>query len=57
MTLKATGSEVELTEYEHEYTPDMDRIQPVTVNLPDNREYQCTVYQNGEPGEPFTVGN
>ena len=57
VTLKATGSEVELTEYEHEYTPDMDRIQPVTVNLPDNREYQCTVYQNGEPGEPFTVGN
>ena len=57
VTIQAEGSDVELTEYEHEYTPDMDRIQPVTVNLPDNRQYTCRVYQNGEPGEPFTIGN
>ena len=56
VTLKAEGSDIDLLEYEHEYTPDMERIQPVTVNLPDERKYQCTVYQNGEPGEPFTVG-
>ena len=57
VTLKAEGSEIELVEYEHEYTPDMERIQPVTVNLPDERVYQCTIYQNGESGEPFIVGN
>ena len=57
VTLRAEDSEIELVEYEHEYTPDMDRIQPVTVNLPDDRIYVCVIYQNGEPGETFTVGN
>ena len=57
VTLRAADSDIEFMEYEHEYTPDMERIQPVTINLPDDRQYQCTVYQNGEPGEPFTIGN
>ena len=53
VTLQADDSEVELEEYSHVYPPDMERIQPVTVNLPDERHYVFRVYQNGEPGEPF----
>ena len=57
VTLLAADSDIEFVAYEHEYTPDMDRIQPVTINLPDDRQYECTVYQNGEAGKPFMVGN
>ena len=56
VTLQAEGSEVELEGYSHSYPPDMDRQQPVTVNLPDSRIYTCRVYQNGETGEPFEIG-
>ena len=56
VTLTAEGSEVELEAYTHTYPPDMNRIQPVTVNLPDSRVYMCTVYQNGEAAEPFRIG-
>lgn len=55
VTLKAEGSDVELEGYSHTYNADMDRKQPVTVNLPDNRHYICTVYQNGEPMTPFEI--
>ena len=55
VTLKADGSDVELEGYSHTYNADMDRKQPVTVNLPDNRHYICTVYQNGEPMTPFEI--
>ena len=57
VTIRAEGSEIELLEFEHEYTPDMERVQPVTVNLPDDRTYLCTVYQNSEASEPFVIGN
>ena len=56
VTLQAEGSEVELESYSHVYTGTMERQQPITINLPDNRTYICRVYQNGVAGEPFTVG-
>ena len=57
VTLQADNSDLELEGYNHIYPPDMDRKQPVTINLPDNRHYTCRVYQNGEPGEPFGIGD
>ena len=55
VTLQAEGSDAELVVFEQEYTPDMDRIQPVTIQLPDSRTYTCTVLQNGEEGKSFTI--
>jgi serine/threonine-protein kinase len=57
VTLKADDSDFEIEAYTHTYPSSMDREQPVTVNLPDNRHYTCTVYQNGEPMEPFEIPN
>ena len=57
ITLKAENSDVELEAFDHSYPPDLSREQPVTVNLPDERIYYCTIYQNGEAEEPFAIGN
>ena len=57
VTLKADDSDFEIEAYTHTYPSGMDREQPVTVNLPDNRHYTCTVYQNGEPMTPFEIPN
>lgn len=57
VTLRAENSEIELEAFDHTYPPDMEREQPITVNLPDERTYICTVYLNGEAGEPIEVGN
>ena len=56
ITLQAEGSDLEIESYTHVYPQDMDRKQPVTVNLPDNRRYACTVYQNGEITQTFMIG-
>ena len=56
VTLQANDSEVELEGYTHVYPADMDRKQPVTINLPDHRYYTCRVYQNGEESSHFEVG-
>lgn len=56
VTLQADESEVELESYTHVYPPDMDRLQPVTVNLPDSRAYTVKVYQNGEVTDSFRIG-
>ena len=56
VTLQAEDSEVELESYTHTYTYDMERTQRVTINIPDDRRYICRVYQNGEVGEPFSIG-
>ena len=56
VTLQADDSELELEAYTHVYPADMDRKQPVTVNLPDSRHYTCRVYQNGEISDTFGVG-
>ena len=55
--LQATNSEFEIIAFEKVYPADLDRKQTVSLNVPDNRAYQCTVYQNGEADEPFTIGN
>ena len=57
ITLRAEDSDIELEAFDHIYPPDMERMQPVTVNLPDERKYICTVYLNGEAGEPIVAGN
>ena len=57
ITLRAEGSEIELEAFDHTYPPDLERTQPVTVNLPDSRQYTCTVYINGEAQEPIGTGN
>lgn len=56
VTLQADESDVELESYTHVYPPDMDRLQPVTVNLPDSRAYTVKVYQNGEVTDSFRIG-
>ena len=56
VTLQADGSNLELEGYTHVYPSDMDRKQPVTVNLPDERHYTCRVYQNGEVNDTFGIG-
>ena len=55
ITLQAEGSDLEIESYTHVYPADMERMQQVTINLPDNRSYICRIYQNGEAGEPFTI--
>lgn len=57
VTLRADDSDFEIEAYNHTYPSSMDREQPVTINLPDNRHYTCTVYQNGEPLTPFEIPN
>ncbi|MBP5725531.1 MAG: Stk1 family PASTA domain-containing Ser/Thr kinase [Clostridia bacterium] len=54
--LRPEGSDVEYEAYEHTYPADLERQQTITVNLPDERTYTCTVYQNGNPEEPFVIG-
>lgn len=56
ITLQADASALELESYTHVYPQDMDRKQPVTINLPDGRTYTCRVYQNGEISETFVIG-
>ena len=57
VVLVAEDSEVEIEAFQHAYPPDLGRQQRITVNLPDERKYECTIYINGEPGEPFEAGN
>lgn len=57
ITLRAENSDIELEAFEHVYPPDMDREQPVTINLPDERPYVCTVYLNGEEADSFDAWN
>ena len=56
ITLQAEDSELEIESYTHTYPQDMDRKQPVTLNLPDTRKYTCRIYQNGEETSKFTIG-
>ena len=56
VTLQADDSDLEIEGYFHTYPPDMERNQPVTVNLPDSRSYTCRVYQNGEMTSTFRIG-
>ena len=57
VVLTAEGSDIVIEAFQNVYTPDQDRQQHITIDLPDYRTYQCVVYQNNEAGEPFTVGN
>ena len=56
VTLRPDGSDTEYEVYAHSYPADLERQQTIIVNLPDGRTYTCTVYQNGEPEEPFVIG-
>ena len=53
--LQAEGSDVEYEVYQHLYPADLERQQTITLNLPDERTYTCTVYQDDEPQEPFVI--
>ena len=55
VTLKAEGSDVEYEVYQHVYPADLERKQTITLNVPDERTYTCTVYQADEPEEPFVI--
>jgi serine/threonine-protein kinase len=57
VTLQADDSDIELQIFTNVYPPDMDREQPVMLNIPDDRHYMCRVYQNGEAEEPFPIGD
>ena len=41
--------------YQHLYPADLERQQTIMLNLPDERTYTCTVYQDDEPQEPFVI--
>jgi serine/threonine-protein kinase len=56
VTLRPDGSDTEYEVYAHSYPAELERQQTIIVNLPDRRTYTCTVYQNGEPEEPFVIG-
>ena len=56
VTLRPDGSDTEYEVYAHSYPAELERQQTIIVNLPDGRTYTCTVYQNGEPEEPFVIG-
>ena len=55
VVLIADGSELAVEGYQHSYPSSMDRKQPVTVNLPDYRNYTCIIYQNGEETGSFRI--
>ena len=55
ITLQADESDVELESFTHTYPKDLDRKQPVTINLPDERHYTCRIYQNGEVTDMFGI--
>ena len=57
VVLQASNSDFEITAFEKIYPQDLDRKQSISLNIPDNRVYQCTVYENGEAEETFTIGN
>ena len=56
ITLQADESDAEYESFTHIYPTDMERQQPVTINLPDGRHYTCRVYQNGEVTQEFGIG-
>ena len=56
VTLQADESDVVYEAYQYIYSPDQEREQYVPLYLPDSRTYTCTIYQNGEPEEPFEIG-
>ena len=56
ITLQAEESEIELEAFQHDFTPELEREQPVAINLPDDRQYTCRVYVNGEMRDSFGLG-
>ena len=57
ITLQAEESEIELEAFQHDFTPELEREQPVAINLPDDRQYTCRVYVNGEMRDSFGLGH
>lgn len=55
VTLQADDSMLELTGFAHTYPPEEERIQKVTVIIPDKRRYICRVYQDGEVCDLFEI--
>ena len=55
VTLRAEGSDVEYEAYQHLYPADLERQQTIILNMPDERTYTCTIYQDDEPEEPFVI--
>ena len=49
MTLQAEGSSTEWVYVTYVCTPAMGRTQVVTVELPDDRDYMCQIYVDGNP--------
>ena len=56
VTLQAVGSTVEWNYVAYVCTADMGRRQLVTVEMPDDRSYICTVYQNGAVEQREEIG-
>ena len=56
ITLQAIDSENEIEAFSYECPPDAARTQTVRINLPDERQYLCRVYQNDEVAENLEVG-
>ncbi|MBO4470250.1 MAG: Stk1 family PASTA domain-containing Ser/Thr kinase [Clostridia bacterium] len=53
VTLQAEGSDMAYDAYEYVYQADQERIQPVSFNIPDERNYTCRIYQNGVLTDTF----
>ena len=56
LTLQAEGSETELEAFQYVCPPDSPRQQNVRINLPDERNYTCRIYQNEQLTEQFETG-
>ena len=56
ITLQALDSDNEILAFSYECPPDKARAQTVKINLPDERQYVCRVYQNDEITDTLEVG-
>ncbi len=56
ITLQAEGSTMEWNYVNYVCTPEMNRTQLVTVELPDDRAYVCMVYQDGQLPQRIEIG-
>ena len=56
ITLQAIDSENEIEAFSYACPPDKARAQTFRINLPDERQYICRVYQNEEITDTLETG-
>lgn len=56
ITLQAVDSDNEIEAFSYDCPPDKSRTQTIKLNLPDERQYICRIYQNDEITETMELG-